>query len=126
MSGRSYVAVIDDDDSVRRSMGRLLQSAGMNPITYRSAEEFLDDRMRVSFSCLLVDVQLEGITGIELNRRLVACQIRTPVIYITAHDDPQVRDEALKAGGQAYFHKTDPGSDIVAAIRKAVEHLPLA
>lgn len=120
MSGRSYVAVIDDDESVRRSMGRLLHTAGMSPITYRSAEEFLEDRMRVSFSCLVVDVQLEGISGIELNRRLTACQIHTPVIYITAHDEPQVREEALKVGGLAYFRKTDPGAEIVAAIRQAV------
>lgn len=121
MSARSYVAVIDDDASVCRSLGRLLQSAGLSPITYRSAEEFLDDQMRVPFSCLVVDVQLEGMSGMELNRRLTACQIRTPVIYITAHDDPHVREEALNAGGAAFFRKTDAGSDILAAIRQAMQ-----
>lgn len=121
MPTRSYVAVIDDDASVCRSLGRLLQSAGLNPITYRSAEDFLDDQMRVPFACLVVDVQLEGMTGVELSRRLTACQIRTPVIYITALDDPQVREEALNAGGMAFFRKTDPGAEILAAIRQALE-----
>jgi FixJ family two-component response regulator len=120
MTARSYVAVIDDDASLCRSLGRLLQSAGLSPITYRSAEEFLDDQMRVPFSCLVVDVQLEGMSGMELNRRLTACQIRTPVIYITANDDPQVREEAMNAGGAAFFRKTDAGKDILAAIREAV------
>lgn len=120
MTARSYVAVIDDDASLCRSLGRLLQGAGLSPITYRSAEEFLDDQMRVPFSCLVVDVQLEGMSGMELNRRLAACKIRTPVIYITANDDPQVREEAMSAGGTAFFRKTDAGKDILAAIREAM------
>jgi FixJ family two-component response regulator len=119
MAGRSYVAVIDDDESICRSLGRLLQSAGFSPITYHSAEEFLDDRMRVPFDCLVVDVQLEGMSGVELNRRLAACQIHTPVIYITAHDDPKVREDALSAGAVAFFSKTDSGAEIIAAIRGA-------
>lgn len=120
MPGRSYVAVIDDDESICRALCRLLQSAGLSPIAYRSAEDFLDDRMRVPFDCLVVDVQLEGMSGVELNRRLAACQIRTPVIYITAHDDPKVREDALSTGAVAFFSKTDPGAEIIAAIRAAV------
>jgi len=121
MPTRSYVAIIDDDASICRSLSRLLQSAGLNPITYRSAEEFLDDQLRMPFSCLIVDVQLEGMSGLELNRRLAACQIRTPVIYITAQDDPLVREEALRTGAAAYFRKTDPGADILAAIRQSMQ-----
>ena len=120
MAGRSYVAVIDDDESICRSLSRLLTGAGLSPISYRSAEEFLDDRMRVPFDCLVIDVQLEGMSGVELSRRLAACQIHTPVIYITAHDDPKVREEALSAGAVAYFRKTDSGADIIEAIRQAI------
>jgi len=120
MAGRSYVAVIDDDESICRSLGRLLQGAGLSPISYRSAEEFLDDRMRVPFDCLVVDVQLEGMSGVELSRRLAACQIHTPVIYITAHDDPKVRQDALEGGAIAFFRKTDSGVEILAAIRRAI------
>lgn len=120
MGVRHYVAVIDDDQSICRSMARLLQNVGLNPIAYPSAEEFLDDGMRVPFSCLLVDIQLEGMSGLELHRRLIACKIRTPVIYITANDDPNVRQEAISAGSAGYFNKTDAGADIVAAIQQAV------
>jgi FixJ family two-component response regulator len=120
MAVRSYVAVIDDDESICRSLGRLLQGAGLSPISYRSAEDFLDDRMRVPFDCLIVDVQLEGMSGVELSRRLAACQIRTPIIYITAHDDPKVREDALDAGAIAFFRKTDSGDEILAAIRRAI------
>ena len=120
MAVRSYVAVIDDDESICRSLSRLLQGAGLSPISYRSAEDFLDDRMRVPFDCLVVDVQLEGMSGVELNRRLAACQIHTPVIYITSHDDPKVREDALDAGAIAFFRKTDAGDEILAAIRKAI------
>lgn len=124
MPTRSYVAVIDDDASICSALGRLLQSAGLNPISYRSAEEFLDDQMRVQFSCLLVDVQLEGMSGIELKRRLTACQIRTPVICISAVDEPEVREEAIKAGAAAFFRKTDPGSEVLAAIWNATKSPP--
>lgn len=121
MPARSYVAVIDDDESMCRSLSRLLQSAGLHPVAYSSAEDFLDDRLRVDFDCLLVDVQLGGMSGLELHRRLMACQVRTPFIYITAHDDPQVRVEAIAAGCAAFFRKTDAGVDIIAAIHQAIE-----
>jgi FixJ family two-component response regulator len=98
----------------------LLQSSGLHSIAYTSAEDFLDDQMRVPFACLLVDVQLGGMSGLELHRRLAACQVRTPVIYITAHDDANVRTDALANGAAAYFRKTDAGADIIAAIQQAI------
>ena len=121
MGARAYIAIIDDDESVGRSLGRLLQSVGFHPVCYTSAEDFLDDQIRIHFACLLVDVQLGGISGLELHRRLLACQVRTPVIYITAHDDPQARKQAFDAGCVAYFRKTDPGREVIAAIQRAIE-----
>jgi FixJ family two-component response regulator len=120
MPARPYVAVIDDEESICRSLGRLLQNSGLHSIAYTSAEDFLDDQMRVPFACLLLDVQLGGMSGLELHRRLTACQVRTPVIYITARDDPKERMEALAGGGVAYFRKTDAGADIIAAIKQAI------
>ena len=119
MTARHYVAIIDDDPGICRSMSRLLEHAGLKPIAYPSAEAFLDDGLRLPFSCLLVDIQLEGMSGIELHRRIAACLIRTPVIYITANDDPLIRQEAMSVGGAAFFHKTDSGADILAAIKVA-------
>jgi FixJ family two-component response regulator len=115
-----YVAVIDDDESLCRSMSRLLSVEGFKPITFLSAEEFLGDPVLPYFSCLLVDIQLGGMSGLELKERLTADQNRTPVIFLTALDDPAVRVEALQSGCTGYFRKTDPGTRIIEAIRLAV------
>jgi FixJ family two-component response regulator len=115
-----YVAVVDDDESVRRSLSRLLQQAGMQPIGFASAEDLLADSLREHFRCLLVDVRLGGMSGIELQQRLIAQGVRKPIIYITSHDDPDAKAEALKTGGCAgYFRKTDAGPSIIEAIRCA-------
>jgi len=113
-----YVAVIDDDENICRSFGRLLRAAGMQPITYGSAESFLEDTKHPQFSCLVLDIQLGGISGIELAKRLAAVGGRTPIVFITAHDDPEARSAAEALGCVAYFRKTDSGKDVLDAIRK--------
>lgn len=114
------VALIDDDESVCRSLGRLLRAAGIRSVAYSSAEAFLADDGRPSLDCLVLDVQLAGISGIELRAQLAAAGDRTPVIFITAHDEPGTRAQALATGCAAYFRKTDPGDAVLAAIRQAV------
>ena len=113
-----YVAVVDDDEALCRSLGRLLRAAGMQPVTYPSAESFLADDKHPRFDCLVLDVQLGGISGIELLRRLAAVGDKTPAIFISAHDDLEVREEALAAGCAGYFSKTDSGTDVLEAIRR--------
>lgn len=120
MSIRSKIAIIDDDESMCRSIGRLLQLAGLPSVSFASAEAFLSNRLRNRFGCLLVDVQLTGMSGIELGRLLAAHGPTTPIIYITAYDDPETRVEALSSGCAGFFRKTDPGPDIIAAIRRAL------
>ena len=115
-----YIAVIDDDESLCRSMSRLLRAAHLHPITYPSAEEFLADTKRPKFDCLLLDIQLNGMSGLELSRRLSAVKDATPVIFITAHNDPEVRAQAEASDCAGYFRKTDSGADILAAIRSTV------
>jgi FixJ family two-component response regulator len=116
-TSNTYVAVVDDDQSVCRSFARLLRAAGIQPITYASAEALLADTKRPRFDCMVFDVQLDGMSGIELGRKLAAEGNLAPVIYITAHDDPETRFEAQAAGCAAYFRKNDPGADVLAAIR---------
>lgn len=116
-----YVAVVDDDDGLCRSVGRLLRTAGMQPITYASAEEFLADAKRPRFDCLVLDIQLNGMSGIELNQRLRAGGSTTPVIFNTAHYEPELREQALGDGCAAYLLKTAPGEALLAAIREAVQ-----
>ena len=117
--GATYVAVVDDDESLCRSFSRLLRTAGFQPVTYASAEALLEDGKRPQFDCLLLDIQLRGMSGIELCRRLAAVKDPTPVIFITAYDDPEVRADALASGGAGYFRKTDPGEQLLDAIRRA-------
>lgn len=115
-----YVAVVDDDESVCRSMGRLLRAARLQPIAYSSAEAFLEDAKHPRFDCLVLDIQLPGMSGLELRARLGAVRDATPVVFITAHDEPGIRVQAEASGCVGYFRKTDPGADVLAAIRRAV------
>jgi FixJ family two-component response regulator len=115
-----YIAVIDDDDSLCRSMSRLLRAAHFDPIAYSSAEAFLTDTKRPKFDCLLLDIQLTGMSGLDLSRRLSAVKDATPVVFITAHDDPEARAQAEASDCAGYFRKTDSGADILAAIRRVV------
>ena len=118
-SKQTYVAVVDDDERVCQSFGRLLRAAGLQPITYPSAEAFLADTKQPRFDCLVLDVQLDGMSGIELAQRLKADGGYPPFIFITAHDDPAARGKAEAAGCAAYFQKTDSGADVLEAIRRA-------
>jgi len=118
--GQTYVAVVDDDESSCRALSRLLRAEGLQSVSYRSAEAFLADTKRPLFDCLVLDIQLGGMSGIELHRQLHASGSSTPVIYITAHDEPETREEAQAAGCAAYFCKTASGQDVLRAIRRAV------
>ena len=119
MGTRRYIGVIDDDESLRRSLGRLLQLAGFQPVLFQSAEEFLADSLREHLSCLLIDVRLSGMSGVELHEKLIAEGSSIPVIYITAHDEPGLRAIALERQCAGFFRKTDPGEDIIAAVMRA-------
>jgi FixJ family two-component response regulator len=114
------VAVIDDDESFCRSSSRWLQAIATRPTAYSSAEEFLADPEYMRFDCLLVDVQLGGMSGLELQQRLNERHAGLPIIFITAHDDPQAQRDATRAGCTAYLRKTDDGALLLAAIRRAV------
>jgi FixJ family two-component response regulator len=115
-----YVAVVDDDESLCRSMSRLLRAAHLQPIIYPSAEAFLADTKRPKFDCLVLDIQLKGMSGLDLCLRLSAVNDLTPVIFITAYDDPEVRAQAEASGCAGYFRKTDSGADVLVAIRRAI------
>ena len=115
-----YVAIVDDDPSVCQAFSRLLRAAGFHPVSYGSAEALLDDSKRPLFDCLVLDIQLGGMSGIELRQRLEDVRDLTPVIFITAHDDPEVRAQALASGCRGFFKKTDPAHVVLDSIRRAV------
>jgi FixJ family two-component response regulator len=121
--GNVYVAVVDDDENLCRSFARLLRAAGMQPITYPSAEAFLADKKHPQFDCLLLDIQLTGMSGLELHRQLAATGTVAPTIFITAHDDARVREQAHAAGCAGYFRKTDPGGEVLQTIRRVISQV---
>ena len=115
----AHIAIIDDDESLCRSLGRLLRLAGYRSTAFHSAERFLAQDAHESFSCLLVDIQLGGMSGLEMQRHLAMKGCNVPVIFVTAHDDPSARDEAVRSGCAGFFAKTESGERILGAIRAA-------
>jgi FixJ family two-component response regulator len=118
MEGHTYIAVVDDDIGVCTSLGRLLRLAQLQPITYPSAEAFLGDAKHPQFDCIVLDVRLGGMSGLELFAQLTADKTHPPVIFITAVDDPVARARAEALGCAGFFLKSTPGARIIEAIRR--------
>jgi FixJ family two-component response regulator len=119
--GTTSVAIVDDDASANRALQRLLRSAGFNPFGFESAESFLRDASKQCFACLVLDIQLTGMSGLELQRELRKSGSRVPIIFVTAHDDPAFRSAAFSHGCIDFFRKTDPGLLIIEALRIATD-----
>jgi FixJ family two-component response regulator len=117
------VAVVDDDASLCRSFSRLLRLAGYEPCTFSSAEDFLADGARHRFVCVLLDIQLGGMSGLELQRAMTARGDPLALIFVTAHDEPALRAEAVRAGCAGFFSKSDDGARILGAIRQAADRV---
>jgi len=115
-----YVAVVDDDDSFARAIGRLLRASGFEISTYPSAEAFLATTPLPSVDCLVLDIQLGGMSGVELQQRLHELGDLTPIIFVTAHDAPEVRDEAVRAGCVAYLRKPVASRALLEAVARAL------
>ncbi len=114
------VGIVDDDESIRRSVARLLRAAGMHAITYASAEAFRADNEPPHFDCLVLDVQLPGISGIDLRNQLAAEGSATPVLFVTAFDDTTALDGAMAGPCAGVFRKSDAGIGFLDAIRRIV------
>jgi FixJ family two-component response regulator len=99
------VFIIDDDKSVLRALRRLIRSAGFNVMAFATAEEFLQAAERPTPDCLILDVHLPGMTGLELQERLIAEGRRIPIVLITAFPDGGTRERAQKAGAIAFLQK---------------------
>jgi FixJ family two-component response regulator len=99
------IYIVDDDASVRRAMERLIRSAGMEVRTFSSAQEFLDFESVNQKACLIVDIKLQGMSGLELQKELRTRGSDLPVIFITGFDSPETREQAKNAGAAGYFRK---------------------
>ena len=118
---RAVICVMDDDESVRRGLRRLLKSAGFAVETYPTASEFLERGQSDIVACLVLDVRMPGMDGLELQRRLVASYSEIPIIFITAHDDKQAEMEAMASGATAFLQKPFEARELLAAVRAALE-----
>jgi two-component system, LuxR family, response regulator FixJ len=99
------VAVVDDDDDLREALASLLRAARLTTETYATAESFLNSPRRLEVACLVLDVRLPGMSGIELQKKLVDEGYAYPIVFISAHGDAPVRDIAIKAGASAFLSK---------------------
>jgi len=113
------VYILDDDDSIRRALKRLLGSVGYHVLTFASAEEFLELAPKAGEGCLVLDIRLPKMTGLELQESLALKGSTYPVIFMTAHDNPQWRERAEKAGAVAYLKKPFHEESLIDAIRIA-------
>jgi FixJ family two-component response regulator len=116
----NLISVVDDDESVRRSTRLLVESFGYRAAVFESAEGFLRFGQLRDTSCLVLDVQMPGMDGLELQTQLAAEGCGIPVIFITAHDDQESRRRALRAGAVAFLGKPFTDQQLLQAIRSVL------
>src|SRR5919206_328872 len=121
MVTRPLVSVVDDDESVRESLPDLLREFGFTAQAFASAAEFLARPRVTAPSCLVLDVHLPDLSGLDLQQRLAADRLDMPIIFITGHGDVPMTVKAMKAGAVEFLTKPCNGEVLLAAIRQAIE-----
>ena len=114
------VFVVDDDESVRDAVRRLIASVGLRVETFGSTREFLDGKRPEAPSCLVLDVRLPDVRGLELQRDLAAANVHIPIIFITGHADVPMTVRAMKAGAVEFLTKPFRGQELLDAIQEAI------
>ena len=114
------IVIVEDDAGMKTAIERLLRAAGYRPICFASAEELLQTMAADTAACLVLDIHLPGLSGLELGRLLAASGHVKPFIFITGQDEPSLCDEARRLGC-AYFRKPFAGQALLEAIRQAIE-----
>lgn len=117
---REKIVIVEDDHAMREALLRLLSVAGFSVFGFPSGEAFLDSGNVAESACMVIDIHLPGLSGLEVRRLLVASGSRARVIFITAHDDEQTREEAMSSGADAYFTKPFQGRHLIEAIESAI------
>src|SRR5580704_5619858 len=118
---RRLVAIVDDEKAVCRAIGRLVISAGFESEIFTSAEEFLRSCRERKPDCLILDLRLPGMSGLELQQQLITDHCRIPIVFVSAHDDPSSRRQALQSGALAFLGKPVNDEALLEAIRSAVK-----
>ena len=121
LSKIGIIAIVDDDEPLREALGSVLKAAGFSIDTFASAEEFLNSPNREEIACLILDVRLPGMSGIELQRRLFEAGDATPIIFVTAHGDASLRDVLIKAGAAGFLNKPVRSDSLLREIYAALD-----
>jgi FixJ family two-component response regulator len=121
MEPDKLVFVVDDDASLRESLKDLLQSVGLRVEAFDSAQEFLRSKRPDAPSCLVLDVRLKGLSGLDLQKRLVEVDVDIPIIFITGHGDIPMAVQAMKAGAVEFLRKPFRDQDLLDAVQLALE-----
>ena len=117
----AVVAIVDDDPSVRQGLARLIRSLGWRVEAFASAQEFLDRPGRETASCLVLDLQLPDLSGIDLQKRMAEVGLETPIVFLTGHGDIPTTVQAMKAGAIEFLTKPVDEEDLLKAIQEAIE-----
>jgi FixJ family two-component response regulator len=115
------VAIVDDDDLMRSALQGMLKSVGMPSQVFASAEEFLKSGQQQQTACLIADIQMPGMSGLELQAELNAAHCRIPTIFITAHGDTKMRMQALRAGAVEFMAKPFDDEVLLGSVRAVLE-----
>jgi FixJ family two-component response regulator len=115
------IAIVDDDQSVQSALQDLIESEGLSTLCFGSAEEFLDSGAQNEAGCLIADIRMPGMSGIELQAKLKADRCRIPIIFITAHGDAKMRIQAMRDGAVEFLTKPFDNAVLLETVHAAVE-----
>ena len=115
------VAIVDDDESVQRSLHDLIESGGLTALCFGSAEQFLESDARNKAACLIADIRMSGMSGLELQAKLKAERCRVPIIFITAHGDTEMRIHAMRQGAVEFLSKPFDDAVLLEIVHAALE-----
>jgi len=121
MGENPVVYVVDDDEGIRKSLESLIRSVGLNVQTFESAQDFLAAKRQTAPGCLVLDVRLPGLSGLDLQSELARAEIQTPIVFITGHGDIPMTVRAMKAGAVEFLTKPFREEDLLDAIRQAIK-----
>src|ERR1700689_2514731 len=116
----NLVAVVDDDELLRDALRRLLKASGLGAVSFQSAEDLLNSGRLQEISCLIADVRMPGLSGLELQARLKAEQCPVPIIFITAHGDAKMRIQAMRDGAVEFLTKPFDHAVLIGMVRSAL------
>jgi FixJ family two-component response regulator len=119
--GNEFIAIVDDDESVQSALQDLIEADGLSARCFGSAEEFLESGQQHKTACLITDLRMPGMSGLELQARLKADGYNTPIIFITAHGDARVRIQAMREGAAEFLMKPFDDQVLLNRVRAALD-----